>query len=145
MAYAAREGTKGSRIMASINRLKKKAKDNPAPVAGIVSFFYLDSALEVETMQGLLVEQLRVLYAAENQVMDALSNGMKVPDAFSLIQGLEHQLRDIREHGRRLERVLNAVGMSSAEIASEAVECHGCNESADQFIQPRAGLGRLIT
>jgi len=129
--------------MASINRLKYSMRDDYVPVADVVRFFYLNSTEEVETMQGLLIEQLKELYATESQVIEALSNLADAPEGFSLNEGLEHHLHEIRGHAQRLECVLSAVGMPPGEMACEAGECHGCNESADQFYQPGAGVGRL--
>ena len=62
--------------------------------------------MEMETLQDLLVEQLKDLYNAENQLVKALPKMAKAATDPELKQAFENHLEETKEHVARLETIL---------------------------------------
>ena len=103
----------------STNRLavrKKNGKPEQAEDShdGIVSevkrFLHLEGGEKITTLKQLFVEQLRDLFSAENQLIEALPKMAQAAHAAPLKKGFQLHLKQTREHVRRLERILKGLG-----------------------------------
>lgn len=68
--------------------------------------------MKLESLKDLYLEQLKDLYSAETQLVDALpkmAEGSSSPD---LSRGFTEHLRQTEEHVRRLERIFSDLGES---------------------------------
>jgi Domain of unknown function (DUF892) len=101
--------------MATTNRIKTGRSKNGVVTApsGIVSevkrFFHLQSGNKITTLQQLFVEQLKDLYSAETQLIDALPKMAAAAHAAPLKQGFQTHLVETKEHARRLEKILKGL------------------------------------
>jgi ferritin-like metal-binding protein YciE len=66
----------------------------------------------MESLQELLVEEIKDLYSAENQLTKALPRMAKAAQNQMLRQAFEMHLRETEEHVRRLERVAQQLDAS---------------------------------
>lgn len=66
--------------------------------------------MKLDSLKDLYLEQLKDLYSAETQLLDALpkmADGASAPD---LKQAFSEHLRQTQEHVRRLERIFDTLG-----------------------------------
>jgi ferritin-like metal-binding protein YciE len=75
----------------------------------------------METLEDLLVEQLRDLYNAENQLVKALPKMAKAAATPALQQGFEEHLEQTRGHVNRLEQVFERLGQKARGKKCEAM------------------------
>ena len=61
--------------------------------------------MKLESLKDLYLEQLRDLYSAETQLVDALPKMAEAASSADLQQGFKHHLQQTREHVTRLERI----------------------------------------
>jgi len=61
--------------------------------------------MKLESLNDLYLEQLRDLYSAETQILDALPKMAAAATSPDLKQGFNDHLRQTEEHVRRLERI----------------------------------------
>jgi ferritin-like metal-binding protein YciE len=61
--------------------------------------------MKLHSLQDLLIDELRDLYHAENQILKALPKMVKAASSPNLKDGLEEHLEQTREHIERLERI----------------------------------------
>ncbi len=66
------------------------------------------STQEISTLHALFLEQLRDLYSAETQLVDALPKMAEAATALSLKRGFEEHLDQTKEHVRRLEEIFES-------------------------------------
>jgi len=66
--------------------------------------------MKLESLKDLYVEQLRDLYSAETQLVDALPKMVEGATASDLKKGFNDHLRQTEEHVRRLERIFKDLG-----------------------------------
>ena len=64
----------------------------------------------LNTLEDLLVDQLKDLYDAENRLTKALPKMAKAASSSELKQAFEHHLSQTQEHVSRLERVFESLG-----------------------------------
>jgi ferritin-like metal-binding protein YciE len=101
--------------MATTNRIKTARSKNGVKEAptGIVSevkrFFHLEGGAKITTLQQLFVEQLKDLYSAETQLIDALPKMAAAAHAVPLKKGFQTHLVETKEHARRLEKILKGL------------------------------------
>lgn len=97
------------------NRLKRNQTQNGVATAppGIVSemkrFLHLEAGPKITTLQQLFVEQLRDLYSAETQLIEALPKMAEAAHAAPLKRGFQLHLAETKEHARRLEKILKGL------------------------------------
>ena len=104
--------------MATTNRLKAHAgkrdheaqKDDSGLFGEVKRFFHLEGGEKVTTLEQLFVEQLKDLFSAENQLIEALPKMAEAAHDKELKKGFQVHLKETREHARRLERILKALG-----------------------------------
>lgn len=66
--------------------------------------------MKIETLQDLLVEELKDLYGAEHQILEVLPKIAAAAEAEDLRQAFQNHLDATRGHIERLERVFQALG-----------------------------------
>ena len=76
--------------------------------------------MKLESLKDLYLEQLRDLYSAETQLVDALPKMAEKASASDLRKGFQDHLRQTEEHVRRLERIFQDLKESP-----KGKECEG--------------------
>jgi ferritin-like metal-binding protein YciE len=62
------------------------------------------------TLKTLFVDELRDLYSSENQLIKAIPKMAKAAESDELRSGFEEHLEQTKEHAKRIERILSALG-----------------------------------
>jgi ferritin-like metal-binding protein YciE len=70
--------------------------------------------VQLQTLRDLFVEQLRDLYSAETQLVQALPHMASAASHDKLRQAFEHHLEETREHVTRLEEIFGELGVSAS-------------------------------
>lgn len=70
--------------------------------------------MQLQTLRDLLVEQLRDLYSAETQLVEALPAMAAAASHEELRQAFEHHLDETREHVTRLDEIFGELGVGAA-------------------------------
>jgi ferritin-like metal-binding protein YciE len=68
--------------------------------------------MKVHSLEGLLVEELKDLYSAENQIIKALPRMVKTATSPDLAAGFEEHLEQTRCHVERLEQICKQMGVT---------------------------------
>jgi ferritin-like metal-binding protein YciE len=76
--------------------------------------------MKMESLKDLYLEQLRDLYSAETQLVDALPKLAESATSPDLKNGFNHHLRQTRDHVARLERIFDTLGEKPT-----GQTCHG--------------------
>ena len=76
--------------------------------------------MKMESLKDLYLEQLRDIYDAENQLLEALPKMAAAAHHPPLRDGFQQHLRQTREHVARLERVIDGLGEKP-----QGQTCHG--------------------
>lgn len=115
--------------MAAINRLKTKSNENaiesdegPGIITEFKRFLHLGGAEKITTLEELYIDRLKDLYSAENQLIRALPQMAEAAYAALLRKGFQVHLKETREHARRLERILKALGQDPEGKTCKAME-----------------------
>jgi ferritin-like metal-binding protein YciE len=80
------------------------------------------TALKLNSLRDLLVEQLRDLYSAETQLVDALPKMAEAATSDELRSAFEHHLEQTREHASRLEGIFQDIGEKPSGETCEAMK-----------------------
>jgi ferritin-like metal-binding protein YciE len=78
--------------------------------------------MKLNTLEDLLVDQLRDLYNAENQLIKALPKMAKAASSDELKQAFEGHLEETRGHVERLEKVFELLGQKAKGKTCEAMK-----------------------
>jgi ferritin-like metal-binding protein YciE len=89
--------------------------------------------MQLDTLHSLFVEELKDLYDAENQVVQALPKMAGAASSPDLKQAFEHHLQQSREHITRLNQVFNQVGERAQGKTCEAMK--GLLKEGNEVIQ----------
>jgi len=76
----------------------------------------------ISTVKDLLVEELKDLYSAENQLLKALPKMAKAAKSEELQQAFENHLQQTEEHVQRLEKIGTQLGESMKGKKCKAME-----------------------
>jgi ferritin-like metal-binding protein YciE len=76
--------------------------------------------MELENLQDLYIHELRDLYSAESQIIQALPKMIKAASSDKLRAGFQEHLKQTEEHAKRLEKIL-----SSHEQTTRGKKCKG--------------------
>jgi ferritin-like metal-binding protein YciE len=76
--------------------------------------------MELENLQDLYIHELKDLYSAERQIIQALPKMMKAASSHKLRAGFEEHLKQTQEHANRLEKIL-----SNHRQSSRGKKCKG--------------------
>ena len=61
--------------------------------------------MKITTLEDLLVDELKDIYSAENQLIKALPKMAKAAEAEDLRNAFEHHLEQTRTHAKRIEQI----------------------------------------
>ncbi len=78
--------------------------------------------MKLHSLHDLLVNELRDLYSAENQLIKALPKVAKTAENEELRQAVEHHLEETREQAARLERIFEELDVSPRGKKCTAME-----------------------
>jgi ferritin-like metal-binding protein YciE len=78
--------------------------------------------MKLESLKDLYVEQLKDLYSAEAQILDALPKMAEAASASDLKKGFNDHLRQTQEHVRRLERIFKDLGEDAKGESCEGMK-----------------------
>jgi ferritin-like metal-binding protein YciE len=80
------------------------------------------TALKLDSLRDLLIEELRDLYNAENQLVDALPKLAEAASSNQLKSAFNHHLEETRQHVSRLESIFQQIGEKSSGETCEAMK-----------------------
>jgi ferritin-like metal-binding protein YciE len=78
--------------------------------------------MKLNTLDDLLIEQLKDLYSAETQLTKALPKMAKKATTTSLAQAIQHHLEQTRHHVERLQEIGESLGVSLTGMKCKGVE-----------------------
>jgi len=78
--------------------------------------------VKLQTLEDLLVKELRDLYSAEKQLIRALPKMAKAANSEALREALQEHLEVTKEQAARLEQIFDQLGISSRGPKCEAME-----------------------
>ena len=116
-------------FMATTNRIKptngtheSTETDGAGVMSGVKRLLHLDAGGKITTLEQLFVEQLKDLFSAESQLIEALPKMADAAFAPALKKGFKLHWKETKEHARRLEKILNALGESAEGKTCKAME-----------------------
>jgi ferritin-like metal-binding protein YciE len=80
------------------------------------------TALKLDSLPDLMVEELRDLYSAETQLLDALPKMAEAASSNQLKSAFSDHLEETRQHVSRLERIFQQIGEKSSGETCEAMK-----------------------
>ena len=80
------------------------------------------TALKLNSLRDLLFEEMRDLYSAETQLIDALPKMAEAATSRELKSAFEHHLEETRGHVSRLENIFQRIGEKSSGETCEAMK-----------------------
>ena len=72
------------------------------------------TSLKLNSLRDLFIEELRDLYSAETQLVEALPKMAKAAASHELMSNFEQHLEQTREHVSRLENIFRQIGEKSS-------------------------------
>lgn len=96
----------------------------------------------MQNLHDLYVEELKDLYSAETQILQALPMMAAVCTSEELRAGFEQHLRETEEQVRRLERVMKRLGESLEEV-EECKGMKGLLEEGQEMMKAKADMDVL--
>lgn len=79
-------------------------------------------SLKLQSLNDVFVQELRDLYSAETQLVDALPKMVEAATAGELRSGFEAHLGQTKDHVNRLERIFNSLGLDPSGETCEAMK-----------------------
>lgn len=89
--------------------------------------------MTIDSLHDLYLEQLRDVYNAENQLIDALPEMVEMSSNEELTQAFREHLDETREHRERLERLFSDLGEDPTGEKCEGME--GLIREAKEIVQ----------
>jgi ferritin-like metal-binding protein YciE len=80
------------------------------------------TSLKLNSLRDLLLEELRDLYSAETQLVEALPKMAEAASSNELKTAFEHHLEQTRGHVSRLEKIFQEIGEKAAGETCEAMK-----------------------
>ena len=87
---------------------------------------------DIKTLDDLFVHQLRDIYYAEKQIVQALPDMIEKAQDPGLKQGFETHLGETKNHVKRLEQVFKMHGVEAKGVECPAID--GIIEEADEIV-----------
>lgn len=78
--------------------------------------------LKLDSLRDLFIEELRDLYSAETQLVEALPKVAETADASELKSAIEHHLDETRGHVDRLKTIFQEIGEDPSGETCEAMK-----------------------
>ncbi|MFC6997189.1 YciE/YciF ferroxidase family protein [Rufibacter roseus] len=91
---------------------------------------------KLKSLDDLLEHQLKDLYSAEKQLIDALPKMARNTEDAKLKKAFENHLEETKEHKARLEKVCEILGISPGRMKCKAME--GLIEEGQEAIDEKA-------
>jgi len=91
---------------------------------------------QINILNDLFVDQLRDLYSAEDQILQALPKMAQAAHSSDLKQAFQTHLEQSRTHKQRLDRIFSGLGISATGQHCEAME--GLIKEGEETLQLRA-------
>jgi ferritin-like metal-binding protein YciE len=91
--------------------------------------------MKLESVRDLLIEELRDLHDAEEQLVEALPKMADAASATQLKNAFTHHLEQTREHVTRLDRVFESLNEKASGESCEAMK--GLIREGEQFIHAK--------
>ena len=79
-------------------------------------------SLKINSLQDVFVQELRDLYSAENQLVEALPKMAEAASTAELRAAFESHLRETSGHVARLERIFESMGLEPSGETCEAMK-----------------------
>ena len=92
--------------------------------------------MKLESLQDLLVDQLKDLYSAENQIIKALPKMAKAASSSELRDGFQEHLEQTKNHAKRLEQICEQLDVNPKGKKCKAAE--GLIEEGKELIEEDA-------
>src|ERR1700746_2453876 len=80
------------------------------------------TSLRLDSLRDLLLEELRDLYSAETQLVEALPKMAEAASSNELKTAFEHHLEQTRRHVSRLENIFQEIGEKATGETCEAMK-----------------------
>ena len=80
------------------------------------------TSLKLNSLRDLLLEELRDLYNAEQQLIEALPKMVDAAKATDLKSAFKHHLEQTKQHASRLEHVFTGIGEKASGETCEAMK-----------------------
>lgn len=87
----------------------------------------------LNSLQDLFVHELRDLYSAEKQLVNALPKMARAASSSKLTDAFNHHLKQTQNHVQRLDRVFQEIGITSGSVECEAMK--GLVKEGDDVIK----------
>jgi ferritin-like metal-binding protein YciE len=125
---------------------RSKNNDDPGIVTEVKRFFHIESGEKITTLEQLFVEQLKDLFSAENQLIEALPKMAEAAHASPLKKGFQLHLKQTKEHARRLAKILKSLDESPEGKTCKAMEglVKEGNETISEDASPEVKDAALI-
>lgn len=92
--------------------------------------------MKMHTLNDVLVDELKDLYSAENQLIKALPKMVKATESNDLRSAFEHHLEQTRRQAQRIEQVCNDLGVKPG--GKKCVGMEGIIEEGKEVLQASA-------
>jgi ferritin-like metal-binding protein YciE len=109
-----------TRRMACSTFAWQSGKPLSPPAANILAVRF--TALKLNSLRDLFIEELRDLYSAETQLIGALPKMAEAASSQELASAFEHHLGETRGHISRLESIFKQIGEKSSGETCEAMK-----------------------
>jgi ferritin-like metal-binding protein YciE len=96
------------------------------------------TSLKLESLRDLLLEELRDLYNAEKQLVDALPKMSEAATSTDLKSAFDHHLGQTQEHVSRLKSIFSHLGEKPTGETCEAMK--GLIKEGESFIQAKGNM-----
>ncbi|MBV9673682.1 MAG: ferritin-like domain-containing protein [Verrucomicrobia bacterium] len=93
------------------------------------------TSLKLDSLRDLFIEELRDLYSAESQLIEALPLMANAAHSATLKSAFNHHLAQTKEHAARLERIFSGIGEKAAGETCEAMK--GLVKEGQQLIDAK--------
>lgn len=89
--------------------------------------------MKLQSLEKLFIQELKDLYSAENQLLEALPKMASAASNKELKQGFEKHLEETKEHVSRLEQIFEDLNGKPTGEKCEAME--GLIEEGEEFVE----------
>ena len=93
------------------------------------------TSLKLESVNDLLIAELRDLHSAEEQLVEALPKMAEVASSTQLKHTFSHHLEETRRHVTRLDEILKELGEKATGETCQAMK--GLVKEGEQFIKAK--------
>lgn len=93
-------------------------------------------SLKIKDLHTLFVHELKDLYSAESQILEALPKMVEAANASELVEAFESHLEETKEHKARLEKIFESLEFSPTGEHCNGIE--GLLEEGEEMIDKDA-------